>query len=53
MMLTIPMGGWDNNALDDKQLPADFVIDYVRVWQRKDLASSVDGYQPAPKPEKK
>jgi beta-glucanase (GH16 family) len=47
MMFTIPMGGWDNNALDDKQLPADFVIDYVRVWQRKDLASPVDGYQKA------
>ncbi|MGB8355431.1 MAG: family 16 glycosylhydrolase [Chthoniobacteraceae bacterium] len=38
-------GGWDNNAVDDKQLPVDYVIDYVRVWQRKDLASSVDGYK--------
>ena len=36
-------GGWDNNALDDDQLPADFVIDYIRIWQRKDLASKVDG----------
>jgi len=53
MMLTLPIGGWDNNSLDDKQLPADFVIDYVRVWQRKDLASSVDGYQPATKPDAK
>lgn len=36
-------GGWDNNSLDDKQLPADFEVDYIRVWQRKDLASPVDG----------
>ncbi|HEY8967040.1 MAG TPA: glycoside hydrolase family 16 protein [Candidatus Methylacidiphilales bacterium] len=38
IMFTLPTGGWDNNALDDAQLPADYVIDYVRVWQRKDLA---------------
>jgi beta-glucanase (GH16 family) len=37
MMFTLPMGGWDNDALDDSKLPDDFVIDYVRVWQRKDL----------------
>lgn len=43
LMFTLPMGGWDNNALDDALLPDDFVIDYVRVWQRKDLASAVDG----------
>ena len=24
----------------------DFVVDYVRVWQRDDLASDVDGYMP-------
>lgn len=41
---TLPIGGWDNNPLDDKTLPTDFVIDYVKVWQRKDLASSVDGF---------
>jgi len=40
LMFTMPMGGWDNNALDDSQLPADFVIDYVRIWQRKDLNSA-------------
>ncbi len=38
----MPSGGWDNDATDDKQLPADFVIDYVRAWQRKDLASPLD-----------
>ena len=38
LMFTLPMGGWDNSPLDDARLPADFVIDYVRVWQRKDLA---------------
>ncbi|HEY0306616.1 MAG TPA: glycoside hydrolase family 16 protein [Acidobacteriaceae bacterium] len=39
LMFTYPSGGWDNDALDDHKLPADFVIDYVRVWQRKDLTS--------------
>jgi hypothetical protein len=34
LMFTMPMGGWDNNGLDDSKLPADFDIDYVRVWQR-------------------
>lgn len=51
MMFTLPRGGWENNNVDDTQLPADFVIDYVRAWQRKDLASDVDGYKkPAPSP---
>jgi beta-glucanase (GH16 family) len=43
MIIEITTGGWDNNAVDDAQLPADYLIDYVRVWQRKDLASEVDG----------
>jgi beta-glucanase (GH16 family) len=43
IMFTLPSGGWDNSPLDDAQLPADFVIDYVRVWQRKEIASAVDG----------
>lgn len=46
MLLTMPAGGWDNSSLDEKQLPDDFAIDYVRVWQRADLASAVDGFQP-------
>ncbi len=53
MMFTLPMGGWDNNELDDAQLPAEFIIDYVRVWQRRDLASEVDGPKTAPRPEGK
>lgn len=48
IMFTVPTGGWDNDPLDDAQLPAEWVIDYVRVWQRKDLASSVDGPQKQP-----
>ena len=51
LMYTLPQGGWDNNAVDDKKLPADFVIDYVRVWQRKDLASPADGPK-VPTPQK-
>ncbi len=39
-------GGWETEALDDSQLPGDFVIDYVRVWQRKDLATPDDGPKP-------
>jgi beta-glucanase (GH16 family) len=42
LMFTLPTGGWDNNRLDDAQLPADFAIDYVRVWQRRDLAGRAD-----------
>jgi beta-glucanase (GH16 family) len=49
IIIEITTGGWDNNAVDDAQLPADYLIDYVRVWQRKDLASPVDGRQPAAK----
>jgi beta-glucanase (GH16 family) len=38
LMFTMPVGGWDNTPLDDSRLPADFIIDWVRAWQRKDLA---------------
>ena len=36
-IIEITTGGWDNNAVDDKQLPADYLVDYVRAWQRKDF----------------
>ncbi|MEM6550724.1 MAG: glycoside hydrolase family 16 protein [Planctomycetota bacterium] len=42
---TAVSGGWDNDPIDDSQLPADFVIDYVRVWQRADLKLETDGPQ--------
>ncbi len=45
IMFTNVTGGWDNNAIDDSKMPDDFVIDYVRAWQRKDLASDADGYK--------
>ncbi|MEZ0295484.1 MAG: family 16 glycosylhydrolase [Candidatus Methylacidiphilales bacterium] len=48
LLFTLPSGGWDNDSLDNKKLPSDFVIDYVRVWQRKDLATPADGKQVAP-----
>ncbi len=48
ILYTMPIGGWDNDPINDKQLPDDFVIDYVRVWQRADLASEVDGYMSKP-----
>ena len=37
LMFTMPNGGWDGNVLDGSHLPDDLVVDYVRVWQRKDL----------------
>jgi beta-glucanase (GH16 family) len=40
-------GGWDNSPLDDSQLPADYEVDYIRIWQRKDLASPADGVKSA------
>ncbi len=46
VMFNMVSGGWDNVPLEDTALPDDFVIDYVRVWQRKDLASPVDGPKP-------
>jgi len=46
LMFDMVSGGWDNTQLDDSKLPDDFTIDYVRVWQRKDLASPEDGPKP-------
>ena len=46
LMFDMVSGGWDNTPLDDAKLPDDFTIDYVRVWQRKDLASPADGPKP-------
>lgn len=46
LILYMVSGGWANVPLDPEQLPADFVIDYVRAWQRKDLATPADGPKP-------
>jgi beta-glucanase (GH16 family) len=46
MILYMVSGGWANVPLDEAQLPADFVIDYVRAWQRQDLATPEDGPKP-------
>ena len=40
------LGGWEADPLDDTQFPADFEIDYMRVWQRRDLATPQDGPKP-------
>jgi beta-glucanase (GH16 family) len=56
IMFTAVSGGWANVPLQDDKLPDDYVLDYVRVWQRKDLASAVDGVQstePTPSAPKK
>ncbi|WP_309381348.1 glycoside hydrolase family 16 protein [Cerasicoccus frondis] len=45
IIYTFVAGGWDNEPMDNKQLPDEFIIDYVRVWQRADLASDVDGFK--------
>ncbi len=46
MILYMVSGGWANSPLDESQLPDDFVIDYVRAWQRQDLATAADGAKP-------
>jgi beta-glucanase (GH16 family) len=52
LMCDLVSGGWSirdvcvNSRLDDAKLPDDFTIDYVRAWQRKDLAAA----SAAPKP---
>lgn len=43
LILDNVLGGWEAEAIDDAKFPADFVISYVRAWQRMDLASAVDG----------
>jgi len=50
IIFSIPSGGWDNLPLDDTKLPSDWKIDYVRVWQRKDLATPEDGAHTPTKP---
>ncbi|MEO0445010.1 MAG: glycoside hydrolase family 16 protein [Verrucomicrobiota bacterium] len=46
MMVTMPIGGWDNAPLRDEELPGELEIDWVRVWQRADLAREGDGFYP-------
>jgi beta-glucanase (GH16 family) len=46
IMYDMVSGGWSNTPFDDKKLPGELDIDWVRVWQRKDLASPVDGPKP-------
>ena len=40
------IGGWECDPLDASKFPADFEIDYIRVWQRADLANDGDGRHP-------
>ncbi len=49
-IFTMPSGGWDNIPLEDAKLPDALVVDYVRAWQRKDLASPGDGMKNPPAP---
>ena len=42
LILSLPAGGWDNCSINDARLPADFVVDFVRARQRKDLAATSD-----------
>ncbi len=34
----VQMGSWGGFIVEDDKLPMDFTVDYVRVWQRGDLA---------------
>lgn len=46
LILQNEIGGWDNEEVDDAQLPSDYAVDYIRIWQRKDLVSAEDGPKP-------
>ena len=46
IMFDMVSGGWEKEPFDDAKLPDDFTIDYVRVWQKKDLATPDDGPKP-------
>ncbi len=53
ILFTLPLGGWGTNGyVDDAHLPATFSIDYVRAWQRDDLAAlpAYDPKAPVPVP---
>ena len=39
------IGGWECDPLDASLFPSDFEIDYIRVWQRDDLATPGEGRQ--------
>lgn len=37
IMYTMPVGGWGTDGIvEDEKLPALFIVDYVRVWQKKE-----------------
>ena len=40
------IGGWECDPLDAAKFPSDFEIDYIRIWQREDLATPDEGRQP-------
>ncbi|MBR2940293.1 MAG: hypothetical protein IKC14_03180, partial [Kiritimatiellae bacterium] len=40
------IGGWECDPLDAAKFPSDFEIDYIRIWQRDDLATPGEGRQP-------
>jgi beta-glucanase (GH16 family) len=43
IQFTMPVGGWGTNGVvDDNGLPAEFVIEYVRAWQKKEYMSIND-----------
>jgi len=46
LILQNELGGWDNEPVNDAQLPADYTVKYIKVWQRKDLATPEDGPKP-------
>jgi beta-glucanase (GH16 family) len=46
LILQNEFGGWDNEPLDDSDLPSDFQVSYVRAWQRRDFATPEDGPKP-------
>ena len=37
LILYMVSGGWANVPIEDEKLPDEFQIDWIRVWQRKDM----------------
>ncbi|MDA3799622.1 MAG: glycoside hydrolase family 16 protein [Kiritimatiellae bacterium] len=40
IILCTQMGGWEGFDIDDNQLPAEFIVDYIRVWKNKKWETS-------------
>jgi len=47
LKFNVQVGGWATNKVDDGALPDYMLVDYVRVWQRRDWDGQAAGSRPA------